>query len=201
MTAMPPRYLLDRLGRCRRRNGLLALPRQAVLKAWRHIFRNRHCVYIRDMESVSTLSCPDLTIEKFLSERELPQKYFKQLTVEEGRCFADVMHQEFANDGVLWLGFVSGQVAAYQWSRQGGHIKNWFVSLNAEDVVIFSTVTFPPHRGRGISPSMMRHIAHQGMDDDGRVFVDCKVWNVAAVRGIEKAGFRRIGIMPPLKHG
>lgn len=59
--------------------------------------------------------------------------------------------------------------------------------------IICNCVTLPPYRGQGLYPELLqaacRHLAKQG---HARVIVTCAPDNAASIRGIEKAGFRKV---------
>lgn len=59
--------------------------------------------------------------------------------------------------------------------------------------IISNCVTLPAYRGQGIYPRLLRatcrHLAAQGYR---RAIITCAPDNIASVRGIEKAGFRRV---------
>lgn len=59
--------------------------------------------------------------------------------------------------------------------------------------ILSNCLTFPAHRGQGLYPlvlrASLRHLAAQGYS---RAIITCAPDNSASVRGIEKAGFRRV---------
>ena len=59
--------------------------------------------------------------------------------------------------------------------------------------IISNCLTFPAYRGQGLYPlvlrATLRHLAAQGYS---RAIITCAPDNIASVRGIEKAGFRRV---------
>ena len=59
--------------------------------------------------------------------------------------------------------------------------------------IISNCLTFPAYRGQGLYPLVLRaslqHLAAQGFS---RAIITCAPDNIASVRGIEKAGFRRV---------
>ncbi len=184
--------------RLRRRYGLIALPGRVLRKTWQRLMRNKHYVSVHG-HGATIFPMPDkLRIERYVREQDIPSSVLEQVTVEEGNSFVHFMRREFANHGVLWLCYMDGEIIAYQWSRVGKYIRQWFVSLSNADVLIFSTVTFPNWRGRGIGPAMMGHIIANEVHDQGVTYIDCKEWNTPAIRAIDKAGFTRIGLTNPL---
>jgi GNAT superfamily N-acetyltransferase len=192
---------LDRLARFRRRHGLASLPVHAVRAACRRAFQNDHFVYLMNRSAPGLPEASGLRVERFAAEAEIPGEILGRLVAQEGRGILPTIRAEFAHRAALWIGLIGPDAAAFQWSRRGADIDRWFLTLSPRDVVIFGTVTFPPFRGRGISPAMMQHIARRETEPGARVYVDCKVWNVPAQRGITKAGFNLVGRMPPLGRG
>lgn len=183
-----------RIFRYVRRHGFGALPHAVVSKLWRKLFANRHLVFCLPAESLEpSQHVQGLKILRCTGDRDIPEHFRRQLVDEEGVDFPSQLEQEFLGGGVFWLGCIDQSVVAYQWSRKGSYVKHWFVSLNPEDIVIFATVTFPEWRGRSIGPAMMQFIIAHELEGQGVAYVDCKVWNKSAIRGIEKAGFQKVG--------
>jgi hypothetical protein len=62
-------------------------------------------------------------------------------------------------------------------------------------VLIQRCFTFPEQRGRGLYSLALAFAARKLLDDDGErpVLVESSTFNRASIRGIEKAGFERIG--------
>jgi len=97
------------------------------------------------------------------------------------------------------LALLDGRLAGASVSRRGDHFKRWFVPLRPHDVVIFRNRTLPDFRGRGLCPALMRHVMAHELAGDGRAYIDCRVYNKPSICSIEKAGFRRIATMKPLR--
>jgi hypothetical protein len=192
--------LFERLQRFVRRNGVLGVPITVFRKVWRWLFLNRHFVFSRSLaiSSAAPALVPGLRIERFASAIEVPVRLMEQLLAEEGPHRAAWIRSEFETHGILWLGVLDDNVVAYQWCRRGAFICHWFVPLNDDDLVIFATVTFPRWRGRRISPAMMSQIIAYELRGQAKAYVDCKIWNKAAMRGIEKAGFELLCESPQL---
>jgi RimJ/RimL family protein N-acetyltransferase len=71
---------------------------------------------------------------------------------------------------------------------------NRLLSLQTDEVEIKYCLTLPPFRGRGIYPEVIRHmISYLSMRDVKRIFMCVRRNNLPSIRGIEKAGFRRVG--------
>ena len=174
------------------------LPRLLIRKLYRRIFCNSNYVYVCDGKPKCVTPVPELRIVSYQTEQNLPASILAQLIEAEGQSFVDIIRREFSRHGQLWLGLQDDRVAAYQWTRLGRHVQNWFVELGDRDLVIFNTATLPRFRGQGINPYIMGYIIERHVETGGRVFIDCKEWNTPAIRANEKVGFRLIGKLRPL---
>ena len=71
---------------------------------------------------------------------------------------------------------------------------NRFIRLGHADAEIKYCLTLPPFRGQGLYPivlkTIVRHLSSEGFH---RVFICVHKDNQPSIRGIEKAGFKRIG--------
>lgn len=56
-------------------------------------------------------------------------------------------------------------------------------------------------RGRGLFPSLMRHVMHEALAAGGHAYIDCRVYNTPALRSVAKAGFVGIATMRPISRG
>ena len=95
---------------------------------------------------------------------------------------------------VVWVGRLGGQIAFLGITWRGDRKSSWFFPLTPQCAVISHCVTLPACRGLGLYPMTLGHIVRElAKDGITRFYVDCDDWNVPSVRGIERAGFRRIG--------
>lgn len=71
---------------------------------------------------------------------------------------------------------------------------NRFIRLRSVDAEIKYCLTFPPFRGQGIYPKVLKAIT-QHLKEKGfrRVFICVHEDNLSSISGIEKAGFKRAG--------
>jgi ribosomal protein S18 acetylase RimI-like enzyme len=172
---------------------------QQILRgAWRRIAQSKNHVFVRHRGGTMPPLPAGLAIHRFDQERDIPPRWLEFIRARKGEGYLQIMRQEFAEHGVLWLAIMDEQVAAYQWSRLGRYTPRWFVAVADNDVLIFATVTMEGFRGRGIGPAMMCHIINSETALCGEAYVDCAVWNRPAIRFIEKAGFHRIATLTPL---
>lgn len=105
------------------------------------------------------------------------------------------MDKLFSKGCELWLGQLEGKTAGICWSNRQGRRDDYFVRLEETDATILSCFVFPTFRGKGIYPTMLEEMVNMLMRQDQicKVYVDCKSWNTASSRGIQKAGFVSIG--------
>lgn len=85
-----------------------------------------------------------------------------------------------------------GEVASYAFIVFESFYKRVLGEANAVPIIC-NCVTLPAYRGQGLYPALLgaacRHLAQQGY---ARVIVTCAPDNAASIRGIEKAGFRKV---------
>lgn len=155
----------------------------------------RSIVFEMDAPAEAATLVPSLSISRYTSLAEIDDASLRIFRETYGMRLVHECERLFLMGAHLWLGFWDGQVAGICWSRSGLTRSDYFVPLQESDATILSCFTFPPFRGRGIYPAMLRYIASTLKDDRGirRIFIDCRSYNRPSLRGIEKAGFRRIG--------
>lgn len=189
------------LGRLKRgivQYGLIPFVKQRISKTFNRIFRARLCVWVwKHGERLADVS-KDVKIVQYRSADELPGEVHRALVAGDSDTFTSRMREEFAEGGILWVGFLGTRVAGYQWSRTGNFVEKWHFELNDRDVLIYSTVTFHDFRGRGVAASIMSQICRDEVGPDGRACADCMVWNTPAVRFIKKTGFTMVAERKPL---
>ena|GEM_PF-6116121 len=169
------------------------------LAGWRRIARHRNHVFVYDQDSPSTEPPAGLTVLRLTSQAELPDEIRAAMRARIGDRSLETDRWELDHGGVQWISLIDGEFAASAMSRKGRHFAKWFVELENHDVVIFRNVTVAEHRGKGICPATMREIIAREVRDGAQAYVDCRVYNRASLRSIEKAGFRRIATMKPLR--
>ncbi len=103
--------------------------------------------------------------------------------------------------GLMYVAFVEGEAASVLWSKSGECISRWYVALEPADRVLYSMLTCPSHRGKGLIGTLIEAAVRDALDGRGRVFTDVRVWNRSSFRAIERAGFVRTVSMRPLRGG
>ena len=90
----------------------------------------------------------------------------------------------------------SGAAAPFVIADGGDDRALGLVNLQFGEEVTIAVSVFPEERGRGIASRAMRLVATWGLRDLGlsRVVAEAAADNVASIRAIEKAGFRREGL-------
>ena len=90
----------------------------------------------------------------------------------------------------------SGAAAPFVIADEGDDRALGLVNLQLGEEATIAVSVFPEERGRGIASRAMRLVATWGLRDLGlsRVVAEAAADNVASIRAIEKAGFRREGL-------
>ena len=70
-----------------------------------------------------------------------------------------------------------------------------FTFMNKNDYEIGPCFTYPKHRGKGIYPKLLRSICHCVGSKDTVFYMIVDEKNVASIKGIEKAGFTKCGLV------
>lgn len=184
-----------------RRNLLTRVVRgvaRRAVHAWRETFQRRNYVFACDAGAAPPLSCAGLVIECWSGPEPPTGALAAELAALLPAEHLAVNNLELAEGAALWIGRLGGRIAGMSMSRPAGRYRRWFVPLGPADVVVFRNVTLPDFRGRGVCPDLMRHIVRAAVAPGGRALVDCRVYNHASIRSIEKAGFHRIATCAPL---
>ena len=95
-------------------------------------------------------------------------------------------------DAVMLAALDEGQVASYAFIIYASFYKRILGETDATPMIC-NCHTFPEYRGQGVYPMLLaaacRHLAASGYT---RVIITCAPDNLSSVRGIEKAGFRKV---------
>jgi ribosomal protein S18 acetylase RimI-like enzyme len=144
---------------------------------------------------VNTVAIPQITVIRCANLLDVGAETLQTIAETRGTELTGEFERLFRTGAQLWIGFCGKEVAGICWSWSGLTRSDYFVPLETDDANILSCFVFPRFRGRGIYPTMLKHIASTLGDHDGihRVFIDCRSWNYPSIRGIEKAGFHLIG--------
>jgi len=155
-----------------------------------------HIALVFKMDTpIVTVAAPQISIIRYSHLFDVDSETLQAFAEARGMKLIREFERLFRIGAQLWIGFCSKEAAGICWSRSGLTRSDYFVPLETDDANILSCFVFPQFRGRGIYPTMLKHIASTLKDHNGirRVFIDCKSWNYPSIRGIEKAGFHIIG--------
>lgn len=139
---------------------------------------------------------PDgLCVERYERIAGIPAAVLETVEADERAAMLRLFQEQFDAGGTLYVGTIKARMAAFQWSIKGSRLKQWFVPLRPEDVVIYAASTFNMFRGRGIHSAMIRHIIEREDGAGIEIYCDTTAWNTVAQRNIEKAGYRKLTII------
>lgn len=102
---------------------------------------------------------------------------------------------QFAQGATPWVGRIEGQLVGVCWVFPASTSLDYFFPLLEGDAVISNCFTIPRYRRKGIFSGILYHIVKTGSKEGLRhVFINCKIWNTASMRGILKVGFKEIAV-------
>jgi RimJ/RimL family protein N-acetyltransferase len=137
---------------------------------------------------------PDQLEIKSYQQWEDVESFLKVALEQEKRhIFWDVQYW-LSKGARLWLGMIEGELAIVSFNRDPTQEGAFFFPLTTNCGLIWNAVTLPKFRGRGLYPAMLRFISSslfsEGVES---IFISCFDYNIASIKGIKKAGFRKIG--------
>lgn len=140
----------------------------------------------------------DCTFQRYERFEDVPLSLRDAIVANRNSKELDIDALEIKDNAVMWVASCDGVPATIVFTRRGRHFRRWFLPLQDQDVVVFRLRTYPPFRGRGLAPSLMRHVLHESVKDGAAAYVDCRVYNQPSIRSITKAGFECIATMKPI---
>lgn len=183
--------IIRRIWRAWREHGTFGLTRRLLFRKCPLYVSLVYC----KTEATSDCAIPGLTVERFTSAAALDSSTKREIDASAGEGGLGGAYRLFKTGCHLWIGRLNGRVVGTCWSRKHHRRSVYVVRLNETDAVILSCFVPPEFRGRGIFPAMLEKMVRVMMDEDGtaRVFIDCRAWNAASSRGIQKARFTFLG--------
>ncbi|MCA9070579.1 MAG: GNAT family N-acetyltransferase [Planctomycetaceae bacterium] len=174
------------------RYGVWGSVKRVFVKQYRHWFQRR--VLVWEWRAGDPLPQPNPLLEclRFESAEEIPAHVLRELVQQDDESFTERMQFEFLHKGVFWVGRMGETVVGYQWHRQGDLVEDWQTKLTDLDIVIFSVVTFPAYRGRGLAKSILVQICQEVVGPGGTATANCMIWNQPSIRLFQGAGFKKI---------
>lgn len=185
---------LRRLARDIRSDGPLQLAAEHARRRWKKAVDRRIAVFEWRAESLLPVPEPDdrLWVGRYARPEEVPPEFYRAVEGEDGAAAVGRFLDEFIEAGVLWVPWLAGRPAGYQWTRRGDRARPWRIELGAEATFLLSLVTFRPFRGQGVASRTLTEVCRREVADGGRAVGQAFVWDTASVRTFEAAGFRRI---------
>ncbi len=192
---------LSRLARDISRDGPLRLAAEYARRRWSRATDDRIIVWENphDAEPQPAVGHAPygLWVGRYDRPEDVPPTFYTSAEAEEGSSAIRRFLDEFADVGVLWVPWLAGRPAGYQWTRRGDRVRPWHFPLCSETTLLFSMVTFRPFRGRKVAGRTLTEVCRREVQAGGRVVGESFVWNTASVRTFESAGFRRLSVHRP----
>jgi RimJ/RimL family protein N-acetyltransferase len=157
---------------------------------WR--FRRWQHVYVFDPASTEPKHPADLTIERCARVEDIGAAVWDALGDGGKDPSPEDDRAETRANGVFWVARLKNDVVGAAITRRGRHFVRWLLPLEPDDFVLFRVKTLPRYRGQGIASALMRTIALREGNPVGKAYADCRVFNAASIKAIERAGFRRV---------
>ena len=141
----------------------------------------------------------DCTFASYESFDNLPEEIKADIYAGTDGSRLETDKQELGENATLWVAFVDGRVATTAFTRKGKYFRRWFLDLRPEDVIVFRLNTKPEFRGRGLAPSLIRHVLNSITNLSEHAYIDCRTYNKPSKRCIEKAGFKCVAVKKKIK--
>lgn len=169
-----------------------------LINKYNWTFRKQQHVFRFDPAATPPPNPGDFRIEPFECGELLRSPVAEAIIRHTGPHVLDGDVMEIRQGAVLWAGFWGDTVVGTAVTRRGEGFARWLIPLEPKDRVLFRLKTLPPYRGRGIGAFLLRAVALQKPAGGGDAYADCRVFNTASIRTIEKAGFRLVATVKSL---
>lgn len=159
------------------------------------IFHRETVLFYIDIPSYS-LNPADITKDvigrEFKCLEDLSPKDIASIRDYAGGNFIAVYKRRFANNWKLFLAYSNDQLAGGCWAATNtSDLKTKIVPLLDGDVALIDGWTIPSFRGRNIYSFILSFIVTQYKEKHfKRAFGYGDIWNIPAIKGIKKGGFR-----------
>jgi Acetyltransferase (GNAT) family len=172
-----------------------------ILRVFGPRLANKNVIYQLDrteLEAGSVIAPPGFQVRCSSDTNDIPTNFWSALQAAQPNTTREEFIVPFAERSLLWIGAYGDAPVCYAWSTHGRDLKEWYIPLQPDDIVIFAVVTWPGSRGIGLARNIVQHIALVEGNDSVHIYLDTKEWNLSAQRSFERAGFRRVAVKPPL---
>jgi len=171
----------------------------ATKMIYRKLFSRRDIIFtlcLSDWEITPPEWLPSFSAYPLYSLGHLSEAERETLLEYGGDRIVEDFATKFARGGTPWVGRIKGQLAGVCWVFPASISLDYFFPLLEGDAVISTCFTIPRHRRKGVFSGILYHIAKTGSKEGlRRVFINCKIWNVASIHGILKVGFKEIAVV------
>lgn len=164
---------------------------------YRRWFQHRNHIFVHTGPFLPVESS-DVAFVAFDRFDEIPERIREAMRSYSGDRALEMDRVELDHGATMWAAMLGGEPVGMLFLRRGRCFAKWFVPLCSDDLVIFRMRTYPEFRGRGIAPLLMKQAMHAMLDPGDKAYIDCRVYNTASIRSIEKAGFVRVAALKPI---
>lgn len=100
----------------------------------------------------------------------------------------------FQRGWTLWIGTLENEPVILSWTRTQSQSTDFYSPIEPTALLIWQTVTFPRHRGKGLFPLILACISKLSFSHKAtRIYGSCRDYNVPSSKAMLKVGFRMIG--------
>ena len=138
----------------------------------------------------------DPAIQEYSAHERIPRPIARQMVTLAGLSGYWFMRQRmWRHDGKLLCLVQDGKIAAYGWVQGWKPFRRRFNWLVRDAMMLGFYKTLPPYRGQGLYGRLLAH-SIAACDNRNRIplIIVVDPENKASVRGIEKAGFAKLGV-------
>ncbi|MCK4493959.1 MAG: GNAT family N-acetyltransferase [Methylococcales bacterium] len=179
-------------------SGSLAVYKILKNRLKRQLMKREHIVLkYHQNDLINTLKV-GLHYKQYLTASAIPETTKQQLYRLSNAENVTEMFTFFEKKAVFWAIYQQESVVGYWWSTSIEGLKQWYIPLNAQDLVFFAAWVAPVCRGQAIAPSVLLHIIKKRINTDSSVYLDVETWNESGIKAWQKAGFIEVGLYPPL---
>lgn len=105
------------------------------------------------------------------------------------------IHEIFRIKGRIWVGKLNGESTNFGLSRSAEDLDNYYLQLPNGSIYFSNFITFNKFRGQGLYrmllTNMLDTLTQEGFN---HFYVDCVDWNIPSIYGIQRAGFKFVGV-------
>jgi hypothetical protein len=175
--------------------GVLPTIRLIITRSVDKIFSRETVLFYIDIPSYSL---NQQEISKHIIGKEI--KSFMDLSSKDISSIRDYVGEKyiaeskrrFANNWRLFLAYINDKLAGACWTvTNTSDLKTKVVPLLEGDVALIDGWTVPSFRGRNVYPFILSFIVNQFKEKNfKRAFGYGDTWNISALKGLKKGGFR-----------